>query len=93
MRDNEIADELARGGSAVKFVGPKPVLGVSRQDVRRIRRWLVNRHWVLWRGLGNAQRQTPELILGPCVGDKARFLSLTVHNPGLLLVFSLDIIP
>jgi len=30
---NEIADELARGGSALKFVGPERALGVSRQDV------------------------------------------------------------
>jgi len=35
VRDNEIADELARDGSALKFVGPEPVLGVSRQDTRR----------------------------------------------------------
>jgi len=44
---NEIADELARDGSALKFVGPESVLGVSRQDIReRIRCWLVNRRWV-----------------------------------------------
>jgi len=40
---NEIADDLARGGSVVKFVRPEPALGVSRHDIRRrIRRWLVN---------------------------------------------------
>jgi len=58
------------------FVGPEPALGVSRQDTRRrIRRWLVNQHWVWWRGLGNTQRQAQELILGPCLHAKARFLS------------------
>ena len=72
---NEIADELERGGSALKFVGPEPALGVSRRDIRRIRRWLVNQHWVWRRGLGNTQRRVRELISGPCMGAKARFLS------------------
>ena len=35
VRGNEIADELERDGSALKFAGPKPSLGVSRQDIRR----------------------------------------------------------
>jgi hypothetical protein len=38
---------LQRGGSALKFVGPEPDLGVSRRDIRRrISCWLVNQHWV-----------------------------------------------
>jgi hypothetical protein len=37
---------------------------------------LVNQHcWIRWWGLGNTQRQTRELILGPCLGAKVRFLS------------------
>jgi hypothetical protein len=77
VRGIEIADELARGGSAVGFVGPELALGVSRQDIRRRSRcWLVNRHWVWWWwGLGNTQRQAQELITGPCLGATARFLS------------------
>jgi len=35
VRGNEIADELARDSCALKFVGPEPALGVSRQDIRR----------------------------------------------------------
>jgi hypothetical protein len=42
---------------------------------RRIRCWLVNQHWVWWRGLGDTQRQARELISGPCLGAKDRFLS------------------
>jgi len=42
---------------------------------RRIRRWLVNQHWIWWRVLGDTQRQTRELISGLCLGAKARFLS------------------
>ena len=33
VRGNEIADELARGGSAVRFLGPDAALGVSRQGL------------------------------------------------------------
>jgi hypothetical protein len=45
VSSNEIADELARGSSALRFVGPEPTLGVSRQNIRRnISRWLVNQH-------------------------------------------------
>ena len=76
IRGNEIADELARGGSALGFLEPEPALGVSRQDIqRRIRHLLVNQHWVRWRVLGGTQREARELISGPCLGVKARFLS------------------
>jgi hypothetical protein len=51
-------------------------LGSLRQDIRnRIRHWLVNQHWVWWRGLGKTQREARELILGTSLGAKARFLS------------------
>jgi hypothetical protein len=63
---NEINDQLAGGGSAVRSVGPEPALGVSGHDIRRrTRRWLVNQHWVWGWGLGNTQRQARELISGP----------------------------
>ena len=76
VRGIEIADDLARGGSVLKFVGPELALGVSRQDIRRRpRRWLHNQHWVRRRGLGDTQRQARELISGPCLGAKARILS------------------
>jgi len=42
VRGNEIAKKLARDGSAIKSVGPDPALGVSRQNIRRIRRWNPN---------------------------------------------------
>jgi len=33
VRGNEIADELARVGSVLRFLGPQPALGVSRRDI------------------------------------------------------------
>jgi len=62
VRGNETADELARDGSVLKFVGPEPALGVPRQDIGRIRCWLFNQHWIWWQGLGDTQRQARELI-------------------------------
>jgi hypothetical protein len=44
-----MADELARDGSVLRFVGPEPAFGVSRQDTRgRIRHPLDNQHWLWW---------------------------------------------
>jgi hypothetical protein len=49
VRGKEIADGLARDGSVLESVGPELGLGVSRQNIRRrIKRWLVNQHWVWW---------------------------------------------
>jgi len=56
VRGNEIADVLARGGSALGFLGPRPVLGVSRWVIRtKLNQWLINQHWARWRDLGHTQ--------------------------------------
>ena len=34
VQGNESADGLARGGSALRFLEPEPVLGVSRRIIR-----------------------------------------------------------
>jgi hypothetical protein len=61
--------------AVVKFVGPEPAFGVSWQDIRRIRLWLVNQHWICWQGLGGTQKETRVFISGPYLGAKARILS------------------
>ena len=73
---NEIADELARVGSAQQFVGPEPLLGVSRQNIRRkMKWWIENKHLALWRGPCSTQRQARELIVGPDLAMGVRLLS------------------
>jgi len=76
IRGNEIAHGFARGGSALRFLGPKPALGVSRRDLeKRVGHWLVNQHGAQWRGLGDTQRQAREFISGPSLGTRAKFFT------------------
>ena len=78
IRGNEIADGLARGGSALRFFGPEPALGVFRRDLqKRLGRWLVNQHGDQWRGLGNTQRQAREFISRPSLGTREKFMTLS----------------
>jgi hypothetical protein len=44
-RGNEIVDGLTRDSSPLRFVAPELALAVSRQGIRRISLWLVNRYW------------------------------------------------
>jgi len=70
-------DGLIRSGSALRFLGPEPAMGVSRCDLqKRLGRWLVNQHAAQWRALGDTQRQAQELILGPSLGAMATFFDL-----------------
>ena len=70
--------QVARGGSALRFLGSEPALGVSRQDFqKRFRRCLVNQHRAQWQGLGDTQRQARELISGPSLGTRAKFLTFS----------------
>jgi ribonuclease HI len=73
---NEIADELTREGSVHHFVGPEPVVGVSRQCMRRkIQYWLDRQHLVRWWGLVGTMRQAQELISGPNITAKTALMS------------------
>jgi len=76
VQGNEIGNRLARDSSVHLFVGPQPVLGVSRQNIRRkIKRWMENQQLVLWRGPYSTQRQARELIIGPDLATTAQLLS------------------
>jgi ribonuclease HI len=78
VRGNETADRLGRSGSASRFVGPEPVLGVLKRDLSsKIGRWLVSQHLRRWQDLDPSQRQARELISGPNRGTRAKFLSLS----------------
>ena len=78
MRGNEIADKLARSGSVQQFVGPKPFLMVSRQNIRRkMKLWMEKQHLALWHGSRSTQRQARELSSGPNLATGARLLSFS----------------
>jgi hypothetical protein len=78
IRGNEIADELAREGSAHHFVGPEPPVGVSRQCVRsKIQCWMNRQHLVRWRGLVGNMRQAQELISGPNTTARTALMSFS----------------
>ena len=73
VRGNEIADRLARDGSAQRFVGPQPFLRVSRQNIRRkTKRWMEKQHLALLRGSSSKQRQAREMISGPNLATRYR---------------------
>ena len=91
-----VADELARVGSAQRFVGPEPqpILGLSRQNIwRKMKRWIQNKQLALWRGPCSTQRQARELISGPNPATGLEYCPLTRRNTGLLLACLLDITP
>jgi len=76
IRGNEIANGLARGGTPLRFLGPKLALGVSRRDLqKRLSHWLANQHGAQWRGFGDTQRQTREFISGPSLGTRTKFMT------------------
>jgi hypothetical protein len=76
VRGNKIANKLARDGSVQRFVGPEPFLEVSRQNIRRKKKyWMEKQHLVLLCGPCGTQRQARELISGPDVATKAQLLS------------------
>jgi len=105
IRGNKIADGLERGGTALSFLGPEPVLGVSRRDLQKmLGRWLANQHWAQWRRLGDTQRQAREFISGPSLGTRAKFMTfnriqcmvvtglLTGHNTLRRLLYLLGLL-
>jgi hypothetical protein len=76
VRGNEIADKFARSGSGQRFIGPESSLEVSRQNIsRKMKRVMEKQHLALWHGPCRTQRQARELISGPNLAAEARLLS------------------
>jgi len=76
IRGNEIADELARGGSGLGFFEPQSILEVSIRDIQnKLNRWLANQHWARWLSLGDTPRKAKGLISGPSLGAKTKGIS------------------
>jgi len=48
---------------------------VSRQNIRKMKRWMEKQHLALWRGPCSTHRQARELISGPNLTTGAQLLS------------------
>ena len=58
-------------------MGPELALGVSRRDIHnKLNRWFASQHCARWRSLGDTRRQARELISGPSLGAKTKFMSV-----------------
>jgi len=76
VRGNKPADKLTAERSVQQFVGPEPLLAVSRQNIRKkMKHWMENQQLVLWPGPCSTQRQARELISGPDLATRAQLLS------------------
>ena len=55
-------------------------MGVSRQNIGKIKRWMDNQHLVMCRGPCSTQRQTREFMCGPYLATRARLLSFNITH-------------
>jgi len=62
----------------MKFFGPEPSLGVSRQNIRKkFHLWVDNHHLSIWCDPCSTQRQVLELISDPSRATKVQLLSFS----------------
>ncbi|XP_058830267.1 uncharacterized protein LOC131689298 [Topomyia yanbarensis] len=81
---NEWADELARAGSAIDFVGPEPALPISTSWIReKIRSWASSEHRNYWRNLQTC-RQTKAFLEQPCPVVSKNLLHFSKLHCGML---------
>jgi hypothetical protein len=67
--------------------GTRAFLVVFRQNISgKIKRWMGNQHFVLWRGPCSVERQAGELISDPDLATRARLLSLNRTQSRVVIV-------
>lgn len=82
---NERADELARSGAAIEFVGPEPALPISPCLVRRrISSWAESAHKVIWDNLDTC-RQTKLYLKEPSIKVSKYLLDHSKQNCSILV--------
>uniref|UniRef100_T1IE47 RNase H domain-containing protein n=1 Tax=Rhodnius prolixus TaxID=13249 RepID=T1IE47_RHOPR len=63
IEGNAKADHLARNGANTPFIGPEPVLGITRGSVRAaLRDWIWREHeknWVMCPGVKHSKTMMP----------------------------------
>jgi hypothetical protein len=79
IRGNEFTDGLARGGTALTF------LGVCRGDLqKRLIRCLVKLHGAQWRVLGDTERLDPSVYLGTQSGHQGKMFDFNRIKPSVV---------
>jgi hypothetical protein len=74
---NEMADKMARGGSAAIFGGPEPALPLSGFIIQLMtKQWAENAHPIYWNSVSNC-RQTKLGLVGPQFGLTRYLLRLS----------------
>lgn len=82
---NEKADELAREGASVKFIGPEPVLGLSLSYVKKaIEDWALIRHTNEWQERTDC-RQTKDFLNQPRKLWSKKFLGMKRNKLKLII--------
>ena len=82
---NEWADELARKGAEIDFVGPEPVLPISSCWIKRkIRSWAPSEHAIHWRNIQTC-RQTKTFLVEPSRVFSENLLHFSKHNCSTLV--------
>lgn len=77
---NDMADELARAGSASDFIGPLPVVGLSKATRKSLLiDWERREHSRIWAELSTC-RQTRMIVKTPCFAERKRFLAMSRHS-------------
>ncbi|KAJ4432655.1 hypothetical protein ANN_21278 [Periplaneta americana] len=65
VQGNENADELAKKGTNIPFVGPEPVVGISLLTAKTsVKTWIKDRHQFRWQSYPR-QKLARKLVLGP----------------------------
>lgn len=77
---NEKADQLAKTGSTTPFVGPEPVVGINKAEVRSIiARWTFNSHQAVW-DAASGLRHSKAMMQGPSKSLTMEVLALSRRN-------------
>ena len=88
-RGNEVADSLARSGTLLRVLGPRPIIPLPWAEVNQLlNKWIAKLHAKRWDAIDGC-RQTKHAIISPSLHLRKRLLSLPrVHLRSMMMVIS-----